>query len=59
MANMLHLLPAEAYTRQDWFDREQRDIFFRTWRYAGFMEDITEPGQYIPVQAGLRPTLMG
>ncbi|MCA0908666.1 aromatic ring-hydroxylating dioxygenase subunit alpha [Ruegeria marisrubri] len=53
MANMLHLLPAEAYTSQDWFDREQRDIFSRTWRYAGFMEDITEPGQYITVQAGL------
>ncbi len=53
MTNMLHLLPVEAYTSQEWYDREQREIFSRTWRYAGFMEDISEPGQYITVQAGL------
>ncbi|WP_371170836.1 aromatic ring-hydroxylating oxygenase subunit alpha [Aliiroseovarius sp. 2305UL8-7] len=53
MSRMLHLLPVEAYTSQDWFDREQRDIFSKTWRYAGFMEDVSEPGQYISVQAGL------
>jgi Rieske 2Fe-2S family protein len=50
---MLHKLPVDAYTSQEWFDREQELIFSRTWRYAGFMEDITEPGQYFSVQAGL------
>lgn len=50
---MMHKLPVEAYTSQDWFDREQEKIFSRTWAYAGFMEDITEPGQYLTVQAGL------
>lgn len=50
---MLHRLPVEAYTGQDWFDREQEKIFSETWRYAGFAEDITEPGQYLSVQAGL------
>ncbi|WP_231703944.1 aromatic ring-hydroxylating oxygenase subunit alpha [Cochlodiniinecator piscidefendens] len=50
---MLHYLPVEAYTSQDWFDREQRQIFSTTWRYAGLMEDISEPGQYMSVQAGL------
>ncbi|WP_372573663.1 aromatic ring-hydroxylating oxygenase subunit alpha [Ruegeria jejuensis] len=50
---MLHLLPVEAYTSQAWFDREMRDIFSKTWRYAGFMEDVSEPGQFITVQAGL------
>ncbi|MEP2027585.1 MAG: aromatic ring-hydroxylating dioxygenase subunit alpha [Paracoccaceae bacterium] len=53
MNRMLHHLPVEAYTSQDWFDREQRQIFSNTWRYAGFMEDVSEPGQYISVQAGL------
>ena len=53
MTRMLHLLPVEAYTSQEWYDREQRDIFSKTWRYAGFMEDVSEPGQYIAVQAGL------
>ncbi|MGI9371583.1 MAG: aromatic ring-hydroxylating oxygenase subunit alpha, partial [Hyphomicrobiales bacterium] len=32
---------------------EQEKIFSRTWAYAGFMEDISEPGQYLTVQAGL------
>ena len=50
---MLHRLPVAAYTSQDWFDREQELIFSRTWRYAGFMEDVAEPGQYISVQVGL------
>lgn len=50
---MLHKLPVSAYTSQEWFDREQELIFSRTWRYAGFMEDVSEPGSYISVQAGL------
>ncbi len=53
MSRMLHHLPVEAYTSQEWFHREQRNIFSNTWRYAGFMEDVSEPGQYISVQAGL------
>lgn len=49
----LHHLPIEAYTSQEWFDREQEHIFSKTWRYAGFVEDLSEPGQYLSVQAGL------
>lgn len=48
-----HNLPVEAYTGRDWFDREQREIFSRTWAYAGFVEDLSDPGQYLTVQAGL------
>ena len=47
------ILPVEAYTSQEWFDRERESIFSRTWAYAGFAEDISEPGQYLSVQAGL------
>ena len=49
---MYHLLPVEAYTSQEWFDREQDLIFSKTWAYAGLMEDVSEPGQYITAQAG-------
>ena len=52
-AAVFHNLPVDAYTSQDWFDREQRDIFSKTWTYAGFMEDVPESGHYITVQAGL------
>ena len=47
------VLPVEAYTSQEWFDREQERIFSRTWAVAGFAEDVSEPGQYVSVQAGL------
>ena len=50
---MLHRLPVAVYTDRDWFDREQELIFSSTWRYAGFMEDVSELGRYISVQAGL------
>ena len=53
MTAMMHKLPVSAYTSQEWFDREQREIFSKTWRYAGFIEDVAEPGNYISVQAGL------
>ena len=53
MSVMMHKLPVSAYTSQDWFDREQEKIFSRTWQYAGFVEDVAEPGDYISVQAGL------
>jgi len=49
---LLHL-PVDAYTSKEWFDREQERIFSRVWRFAGFVEDISEPGQYVSVQAGL------
>ena len=47
------VLPVEAYTSREWFDREQRRIFSRTWAFAGLAEDLSEPGQYLTVQAGL------
>ncbi len=50
---MLHLLPVEAYTGQEWVEREQELIFSCTWAYAGFAEDVAEPGRVISVQAGL------
>ena len=47
------ILPVAAYTSQDWYDREQERIFSRTWAFAGLIGDVSEPGQYISVQAGL------
>lgn len=45
-------LPPEAYTAQDWFDREQWSIFERTWQFAGFVEDLAEPGAFRAVPVG-------
>ena len=47
------VLPKEAYTSEDWFKNEQKEVFSATWQFAGFVEDIKEPGDHIMVQAGL------
>lgn len=49
----LHLLPVEAYTSQEWFDLEQEKIFSNSWRYFGFAEDVSQPGDYTSKQIGL------
>ena len=49
----MHILPVEAYTSKKWFDLEMKHIFSKTWQFAGFIEDVSEPGDYISVQAGL------
>lgn len=46
------ILPVEAYTSQDWFDKEQVVIFGNTWQFAGLIEDIQDAGDYITVQCG-------
>lgn len=46
------VLPVEAYTSQDWFDKEQKIIFGNSWQFAGLVEDIQDPGDYITVQCG-------
>ena len=46
------VLPVQAYTSQEWFDKEQEVIFGNSWQFAGLVEDIQDPGDYIAVQCG-------
>lgn len=46
------VLPVEAYTTAEWFAQEMRYLFSNTWQFAGFPEDLAEPGQFMAVQAG-------
>lgn len=50
---MMHVLPVEAYTSKEWFDLEMKTLFSTTWQFAGLVEDVANPGDYISVQAGL------
>lgn len=52
------LLPVEAYTSQEWFEREQRDLFGKSWQFAGMTADIPESGQYICVNVGAYPIIV-
>ena len=40
-------LPGWAYTDQGIFEREREAVFFRSWQYAGHVEELPEPGSYI------------
>lgn len=46
------LLPVEAYTSEAWHKREQRELFARSWVFAGMVEDLEAPGDYRIVGAG-------
>lgn len=53
-----YLLSPAAYRDQAWFEREQRELFGRTWGLAAYETDLPEPGSYLPVQVGLEPVLL-
>ncbi len=40
-------LPGWAYTDQDFFAREREAIHFRSWHYAGCLEELREAGDYV------------
>lgn len=54
MSQKMPILPVEAYTSYDWYRKEQELIFGNTWQFAGFIEDISAPGDYLTVQCGLQ-----
>lgn len=58
MQKTMPVLPVEAYTSQEWFDKEQECLFSRIWQFGGFIEDVANPGDYITVQAGLNNILV-
>ena len=40
-------LPSYYYRTPEIYEREREAIFFKTWQYAGFTGDLTEPGSFI------------
>lgn len=52
------LLPPSTYFERDWFDREQAELFGRTWRYVGPAADLERPGSYRSMQVGPHPLVV-
>lgn len=46
------ILPKEAYTSPKWFEKEIKKIFNCTWTFAGLIEDLAQPGDYLTVDSG-------
>ena len=40
-------LPSHYYYDPDIFEREKEEIWFKTWQYVGFVDDLANPGDYI------------
>jgi hypothetical protein len=52
------LMPREAYTSAEWFEREQRDLFSRCWAFTGMTDDIPGEGDYTTVNVGGHPIVV-
>jgi Rieske 2Fe-2S family protein len=46
------LLPPEAYYATDWWEREQAQLFERTWVFAGPVSDVPADGRSLAVPVG-------
>ena len=51
-AQIRQQLPTDAYTSRDWFEREQRELFGRTWAFVGMTGDLARPGDYRCIDNG-------
>ncbi|WP_198938436.1 aromatic ring-hydroxylating oxygenase subunit alpha [Tenacibaculum holothuriorum] len=49
---LMPVLPVEAYTSQEWYNLEMEHIFGNTWQFAGLIEDVANPGDFVTVQCG-------
>lgn len=51
-------MPIEAYTSDDWFAREQKELFEKVWTFAGMTEDLALAGDYKCLTVGRYPILV-
>ena len=49
------LLEPAAYTDPEWFAREQRLVFGRTWHVVAHAEQLPQPGDFVTVRVGGTP----
>ncbi len=52
------ILPPEAYTSEEWFEREKEELWGRSWAFACMERDIPEIGDYVTVQLGNYPLVV-
>lgn len=45
-----YVLPAHYYYDPEIHEREKKDIFFKSWLFAGYLHELEEPGSYVTKQ---------
>lgn len=51
-------LPNVAYISEDFYRFEQQTVFRKTWVFAEFVHNLTNPGDMIPVEIAGRPVVI-
>ncbi len=51
-------LPPEAYTTQEWLEREEKFLFASGWNFVCTTDDLPSPGSYHSVQIGKYPIVL-
>ncbi|HAQ23196.1 MAG TPA: hypothetical protein DCR10_06570 [Acidimicrobiaceae bacterium] len=52
------LLPSKAYTSQDVFEAEMRDVFPSSWVLVAELDEIATPGAFVATMIGQEPVLI-
>ncbi len=53
-----HGLPAQAYTSDEFWQRECEKLFPETWVFAGFVHELAKTGDVSPINVAGRPLLL-
>ncbi|MBX9974736.1 aromatic ring-hydroxylating dioxygenase subunit alpha [Cytobacillus firmus] len=53
-----HTLPSWIYTDPKVLEAEKREIFRKTWQYAGHMSQVSKPGDYFTTDVADRPIII-
>jgi len=53
-----HGLPSTAYTSNDFFELEARQLFAKNWTFVGFSHDLADVGDVIPVHVAEQPLFL-
>jgi len=51
-------LSRKAYTDEAWFQREQTELFSKSWVFAGVESDLKNVGDYLTLQVGAFPLVI-
>jgi choline monooxygenase len=52
------LLPPSAYFDAGWYEREQYELFGRSWHLVAATDDLLRPGDFVAVDAGPDPVVV-
>jgi phenylpropionate dioxygenase-like ring-hydroxylating dioxygenase large terminal subunit len=51
----VYRLPPEAYYSREWYEREQANVFRRTWNLVGHVSELSGVGDYLTTYVGGEP----